>query len=240
MDGYDQLAPGWWVRLDGDRLDLKGLADQLSGDLLRVVPHGDRVYLHAADFESFSADDSAAVNRRAAEILRIVNGAARVSIGDHHPVSVSATALVNTDGSIQHTVHAAASLALGPRMRTKASVTGQPERSEPSEIERVSLRGLANSDAERALRIFGRDDGDYRDLYFVFEIVRAAAGSRMYEEEWASRSEVARFRRTANSPTVLGEDARHGAERTESPKDPMPLEEAGELIRRLLALWLAE
>jgi hypothetical protein len=41
----------------------------------------------------------------------------------------------------------------------------------------MTLRGLADPDAERALRIFARDDLDYRDLTSFSRIVRAAAGN---------------------------------------------------------------
>jgi hypothetical protein len=239
VQGPDRLVPGWWVHLDGHRFDLEELEEHVTSEGLRVVRHGDGFYLRAAEFEEFAADESSNVDRRAKEIVRIINAAAKVRVGDFGSVSVGPTALVGEDGSIQHTVHASASISMHPRMRVKGSVPGQPERPGPSEIERIAHRGLEDAEVRQALRIFGRDDVDYRDLYFVFEIVRAAARSRMHEEGWATPKEVERFRHTANSRTALGEGARHGHERTEPPKDPMPFEEAKELIRRLLSSWLS-
>jgi hypothetical protein len=241
MEGPDRLSPGWWVRLEGDPFDLEALADALFRDV-RIARGGDHFYLRAPDFESFASADAEAVHRRATEIVRVLNGAAQVHHGDHRPISVGAAALVKEDGSIQHYVFAATAGGLRLRGRIAALTvtragTHEPEALPPSPIERMTLRGLTDADVEGVLRIFGRDDVDYRDLYFIFEIVRAAAGNQIYE--WASHAELDRFRRTANSPTALGEDARHGHERTDPPRDPMPFDEARELVRRLIASWLA-
>jgi hypothetical protein len=241
MEGPDRLTPGWCVRLEGDPLDLEALADALFGDV-RIVRGGDRFYLRAPDFESFASEEAEAVSRRATEIVRVLNGAAQVHHGDHRPISVGAAALVKKDGSIQHYVFAATAGGLRLRGRIAALTvtragTHEPEPPPTSPIERMTIRGLTDADVERVLRIFGRDDVDYRDLYFVFEIVRAAVGGGIYQ--WLARADVDRFRHTANSPTAIGEKARHGHERTQPPSDPMPFDEARELIRRLVASWLA-
>jgi hypothetical protein len=177
MGNPDRLAPGWWVRLHGEVFDLEALEKNVSGENLEVVRHGDRFYLRAADFESCAPDDSAGADRRGTEIVRILNAAAKISLGNHHSVSVGATALVSEVGSIQHIVHAAAPVGLAGRMRAKVSTTGEEQRARPSDAERTALRGLADQDVERALAVFGQEDVDYRDLYYVHQEV-GAVGSR--------------------------------------------------------------
>jgi hypothetical protein len=92
MDTPDQLGPGWWVRLNGDPMDLEALEESLSGEDLIVARRGDSFYLRAAEFEDFAADESASVDVRATEIVRILNAAAKVRLGDHRAVSVGSTA----------------------------------------------------------------------------------------------------------------------------------------------------
>ena len=79
---------------------------------------------------------------------------------------------------------------------------------------------LNDSQAERALRIFGRDDVDYRDLYHVFEIAEAVIGHRIYSDGTVTKTEVKLFKRTANSVYALGDQARHGSQTTEPPPQP--------------------
>jgi len=101
------------------------------------------------------------------------------------------------------------------------------------------VRGLTDPEAERALRIFGRDDVDYRDLYYVFEIAQRELGARMFASGTDAEAEVRRFTHTAQSPTALGDTARHGHEREQPPANPMPLAEARDLLR-ILSIWLVE
>lgn len=96
---------------------------------------------------------------------------------------------------------------------------------------------MSDPQAERALRIFGRDDVDYRDLYHVFEIAEAAIGNRIYSDGTVTAAEVSRFKHTANSVHALGDQARHGHEATQPPSQPMSFPEAQALVGRVLRVW---
>jgi len=215
--------PGWWARLAGEALDLRTLAETEGLPGVEVRTFDGRSYLRADEFQSASSEQSANVERRATEIIRVLNGAARVEHGAHREVGVDAAMKVHEDGQIQNFVNLAASIR--PRSRLTATLTvGDQEAhvpSPPSRIARAVELGLHNEDAERALRIFGRDDLDYRDLYHVFEIAESALGSRMFEDETVTRADVDRFTHTAQSPAALGDQARHGKERKQPPASPM-------------------
>lgn len=170
-----RLHPGWWARFEGQDLDLKALANAF-GDLspLRVRLFDGRHYMWMAEFDTM--DDSPAVATRASEVLRVVNGAARVAHGDSREVRVDAVANVQPTGQIQHFVHASAALHMRARVSVTLTVSGTQAVPEPTITERAVDVALGDPQAERALRIFGRDDVDYRDLYHVFEIAEAAIG----------------------------------------------------------------
>ena len=99
---------------------------------------------------------------------------------------------------------------------------------------------LARGDetVSRALRVFAQGGVRWSDLYHAFEIVQASVGSRMFEEGWISREEENLFGWTANSPAVVGEQARHGHQRNEPPPNPMSEDEARRLVRDLVRSWL--
>ena len=90
------------------------------------------------------------------------------------------------------------------------------------------------------LRLVGSTDESFRQLYVILEILeRASGGSRaLAEKKWKPRKDFRRFRRTANSSSILGDDARHGTEITAPPRDPMGLEEGQAFIRELVTSWL--
>jgi hypothetical protein len=97
---------------------------------------------------------------------------------------------------------------------------------------------MQNADVERALRIFGRDDADYRDLYHVFEIAARSLGSNLYATGLVTKKEVKRFKHTANSVHALGDHARHGHQNDQPPSPPTSYDDAHELVARVLRVWL--
>lgn len=235
-----RLHPGWWARLEGEDLDLKTLASAFGDESpVRVVLFDGRYYLRMPEFDTM--DDSHAVEMRASEVLRVVNGAARVEHGDSREVRVDAAANVQPAEEIQHFVHASAALHMRARVSVTLTVGGAPEAVPESTItERAVDVALGDPQAERALRIFGRDDVDYRDLYHVFEIAEAAIGDAIFADGTVTRAEITRFKRTANSVHALGDQARHGRETTQPPPQPTSFAEAQALVGRVLRAWLCQ
>jgi hypothetical protein len=232
--------PGWWVRLTGDALDLQTLATSVRLPTLKIGQLDARYYLRADDFQDASPEQSRDVERRGEEILRVLNGAARIEHDNSHAVHVEAATIVHSDGRIQNFAHLSATVEARSRVAATVTKVGQPETVEPPEslIDRLAMRGLGDADVERALRIFGRDDADYRDLYYVFEIAEGAIGAEMFANGTVTQAEINRFKHTAQSPTALGDAARHGREQQKPPANPMSLEEARDLIRRVVSAWL--
>jgi hypothetical protein len=192
-----------------------------------------------AEFDQL--DESADVETRASEVLRIVNGGARVLYGDSREVRVDAVAKVEPNGQIPHFVHLSGAIYARGRVSATVTVNGStvPEPPEPTIAEQAVAAALSDRQVERALRIFGRDDFDYRDLYHVLEIAEAAIGSGIYSDGTVTRAEVRRFKHTANSVHALGDQARHGHEATQPPTKPMSFPEAQALVRRVLDAWFS-
>jgi hypothetical protein len=92
-DANQQLRrhPGWWARLEGEEFDLEALAGAL-GDRspVQIRQFDGRYYLRMAELDELT--DSGDVETRAGEVLRTVNGAARVQYGDNREVQVDAAA----------------------------------------------------------------------------------------------------------------------------------------------------
>ena len=81
------------------------------------------------------------------------------------------------------------------------------------------------------------------ELYRILEIVKASVGrngTTVTDAGWATRGQLERFRRTANSPDpkAAGDAARHGHSKQPPPPRPMTLNDARELIRQVVCQWL--
>lgn len=99
---------------------------------------------------------------------------------------------------------------------------------------------VASSDIDAALRLLGRGDPTWSELYVVFELAKAASGDELVAKGWASENELTRFGHTANNYTALGLQARHGPSRHLPPRNPMTYDEALELMRATVAAWLRD
>lgn len=72
----------------------------------------------------------------------------------------------------------------------------------------------------------------WTDLYRLFEVVVDGAGGIdvIVTDGWASRTQLRRFKHSANSVKAAGDQARHGVEPTTPPPDAMTISEARALL----------
>lgn len=97
-----------------------------------------------------------------------------------------------------------------------------------------------NNAIEKAIRIYGSCEINWGDLYKVYEIIESDIGgfNRIVNKGWNTKAEINLFKHTANSPSAVGDDSRHGKENTSPPINPPSLSEAGFLIEDMLKHWI--
>ena len=88
----------------------------------------------------------------------------------------------------------------------------------------------------RSSLIFGT--GSWVNLYRIYEMIEDDMKGKIVQNEWATRSLLERLSRTANHPDSIGDEARHGRQKQDPPKNPMPLSEAKALIETIMHNWL--
>lgn len=110
-------------------------------------------------------------------------------------------------------------------------------------LEFESWRKLAEEDeiVKNVFRQFRDFEHNWINLYKVYEIVKKDAGKKNKIDrikQWIDKDKIRQFTHTANSQSAIGDDARHGVDQNDPPKEPMSLPEAVALIRNLLKQWL--
>ncbi|OQX10169.1 MAG: hypothetical protein BWK80_46020, partial [Desulfobacteraceae bacterium IS3] len=100
---------------------------------------------------------------------------------------------------------------------------------------------IANSDDNVAtvLRLIGSKGSDWVNLYRIFEVIQKDVGrtDKIVSNGWATETSLKRFKHTANSPTSIGDEARHGKEPTSPPAKPMGIHEAKSFIENIIHNW---
>jgi len=217
------------VRLRGDELDLRTLAEHLNSARVNVSKDEDaHYYLRSLDFET--AVNHAAVYDHALELIIRINRVATLLLGENYfPVEYDSIFYIGDDGRRYQTVGSSVPIVY----KTRSNYL--PASAE--EMKSLIILTERNQNVAGALHFFTK--GDWISLYKAWEIARDAAdGYRgLINKGWAQKHEQNRFTGTAQSREELGDEARHASEQYKPPKDPMSLNEARSFVRYTLQAW---
>lgn len=224
--------------LTGHELDLAFLAHLIPSGEVRVTKDDKGYFLSAAELDTLQED--ALLYERAARLLAMANGWARVSDQGFRPVSFSGT---YTFGDQIHSVGIADTIRIRAHIEASGIVTGAvgPGRPAMSTPEPERLLPTINPNIAEALAIMGQPLLGWAELYKAFEIVRDDAGVRTITRlGWATQAEIDAFTASANRPDVSGAAARHARMSGRPPRRRMTEAEARSFIARILIAWVDE
>ena len=232
----------WKIQLVGDEFDLKELNKSFfNTDGFSITREKDGYYLTSAEFDSCKANEEVKV--KAIDILDVLNGAKTLAIGGNVPIEYGSIVKENPDGTKEHFVELSDKITLRDSLSIviKDSEGKIIDEVHPAdEVPKWLTYGLRDEKLKKALRIYGKERHSWVGLYKVYEIIEDAVGGlqKIIERGWATKSSIKRFKHTVNSPTAIGDEARHGKEMTSAPKKAMHISEARSLIETLLIRWL--
>ncbi len=227
----------WEVQLTGDPTDLQMLADTFTGGAIQIAQSGKEYVLRSSQFERL--DSAASVRESAIELVTALSGSARLALGAQEAIDVGAAVYrVGPDGKRDITVLVGQAV-LHARALPITVVHGTQIHRPADPISKWLPLVTQDLVVAKALRLRNAGDLDWVDLYRLYEVIENDVGHLMHQLGWASRNELERFARTANSVAAAGDKARHGVERTDPPRKRMSLSHARELIDRIMKAWLA-
>ena len=230
----------WEIQIIGDTRDLRELSKSLTNDELRITERDGQFHLESTRFESLNTDQE--VRYVVSEILPILTGAARLSLGGRTPLRMGGVARVKEDGTremflfVSDTIHVMDSAIVEIQKGDGTVEVVKPADRVPSWVN----LGLADSKVAKALRLIGTEKHDWASLYRLYEVIEGDIGGmdKIADRDWATKASIRRFKHTANSPAAVGDASRHGKESTVPPPNPMELGEARALVEMILHNWL--
>ena len=232
----------WTVQLAGNASDLSMLAQSLTGSNINVSHDGQEYVLMSDRFDP--SDDAAAIRQKAEDLVTLLNGASRLALDATQSIKVGAVYRHGEDGRCEIFVTPEPD-----RMRFRDGLStvksthadGTIEEFHPADPVRqwVPL-ALSNDAVANVFRILSSGTLDWVNLYRIFEIIAAEVGGlkQIADNGWATVNSMELFKHTANSPGALGLNARHGAESTQPPSNPMTISEARALVNSIIHAWL--
>lgn len=230
----------WEVQLNGEALDLQELSKSLVEDKLRVFEKNGQYFLESNRFGSLTNHEE--IDSLATDILKLLTGAIRLSLGGRTPLKVANIARVRPDGgrdvfvTLSDTLHLKGTISIEITRSDGTKEVTHPAHSVPGWIE----LGLRDQNVAKTLRLYGGDEQDWVSLYRLYEVIENDIGSlkKIENNGWATEKSIRNFKHTANSPSSVGDASRHGKESTTPPPYPMDIGEARALVELILHNWL--
>jgi len=226
----------WLVLLeDVKKSDFDNLSNLLrSSDEFSLIPVNSEYYLTSSHWESLTNESD--VYWEATKPLQYISAVARIQFTDFPLLKPDIICKVDEEGKLHRRVALSATLRVDS---SSFSIQLEGGQDIIPKLEFESWRKLAEEDeiVENVFRLFREFDRNWINLYKVYEIVEKNAGKKKIEQ-WIIKDKIRQFKHTANSQSAIGDDARHGVDHNDPPKEPMSESEAQALIRNLVKQWL--
>ncbi|MCW6053199.1 hypothetical protein K4039_24800 [Lyngbya sp. CCAP 1446/10] len=230
----------WLVLLDVKKSDFDNLSNLLrSSDELSLITENSKYYLTSSRWESLTKPED--VHSTATKVLQPISAVAMIHFTDFPLLKPDHIYQVDEEGKRQGFVMGSATINVGSSCSFSIQLEGGQDIIPKLEFE--SWRKLAEEDeiVKNVFRQFRDFEHNWINLYKVYEIVKKDAGEKNKIDrikQWIDKDKIRQFTHTANSQSAIGDDARHGVDRNDPPKEPMSLSEAQALIRNLVKQWL--
>ena len=223
----------WQVELQGDPVDTELLRALFQEPDLHVLKEGDIWILEAKELENLATAQS--VYSFAKRIVTRLNGAVRLRSTTYRNVEVGHVHERRGEGNrATHAVVEAATIRARTTVFPVTIATDGNIRHVESVESKFERLARTDSDVREALDLLANKPHDWVNLYKLFEIVDSRGGASLA----VSKTELRRFKHTANHQGAAGGDARHARMTTKPPTNPMSLFDAEQLIGALLEDWL--
>ncbi len=236
----------WEVQIGGRASDLEYLSRHFTSPPI-VVTKDDRDSCYLLRSESFGTlSEPNAVRDTANSLLAVLSGALGFARSSDEPLRSGAIYLRHLDGRRDVFLlleGIAARMEVGDLSVSIIDRHGAVLKIAPPAQPTVSLVSAALNDKaiSKALRLLGSDANTWVGLYRLHEVVEADVGGehRMLKNGWGSSRQLKRFKHSANSVAVAGDNARHGKELSLPPGAPMSLGEAKAYVLYVLQAWFS-
>ena len=224
----------WLVLLDVKKSDFDNLSNLLrSSDEFSVITENSKYYLTSSRWESLT--NVSDVYWEATKPLQDISAVARIQFTGFPLLKPDIICEVDEEGKRQRWVAGSATIRVDS---SSFSIQLEGGQDIIRNLEFESWMKLAEEDetVKNVFRQITEFDRNWINLYKVYEIVNKDAGKKKIQQ-W-TKDKIGDFKRTANSQKAIGDDARHGVDDNDPPKEPMSLSEAKALIMTLPQKWL--
>jgi hypothetical protein len=210
----------WLVLLDVKKSDFDNLSNLLrSSDEFSLMAENGEYYLTSSRWESLT--NVSDVYWEATKPLQDISAVARIHFTGFPLLKPDIICEVDEEGKRHRRVALSATISVDS---SSFSIQLEGGQDIIRNLEFESWMKLAEEDeiVKNVFRQITDFEHNWINLYKVYEIVNKDAGKKKIEQ-WITKDKISQFTHTANSQSAIGDDARHGVDPNDTPKEPMSL-----------------
>lgn len=224
------------IQLKGRNSDLFRLSKNFSNKEFQVIKENDSFYLTSSEFNcQHEVDD---VYHLSCQIIKKVNSVSNVLYGKNPEIFPETVYQVQEDGTRVGFTYLSGTIEAGQCDVYITQIKGCQVINSQAESFTNWFDIQNDKNVDRILELF--NNKTWVNLYQIYEIIESEVGNKIYKDQdgWTSKNKITQFTRTANSPDCIGNQSRHGVQKTDPPPNPMSLQDAQLLIRSIIEKWL--
>lgn len=232
----------WQIYLTGDKQSLKRTIDffSIDNDGFEIKNGNDQFYIEL----NLETDDVSKVREKAGKIVSRISGALKLFLDMEENIQLVESKALRKIGEDGNSAAVFVSHSDSIKLRDLVNIEagdgkGNITRYPHDNISEFVSAGNSSNIIHEVLKLSSNLE-NWVNLYRIYEVIEENIGGKEKIEDLglASKTRIKLFKRTANSPQVLGCKARHGHKKHTPPKNPMSLNEAKALIKNLIIQWV--
>lgn len=220
------------VELIGEKIDIEDLKHNLRTSDWKILNMDNMYYIASESLNKLQ--DSNEILSAVNLFLDILNGAVCVLEINHKTVFAGSIYKVYPNGRKDVSIQLNTIKGFS-RVRGSLTIKGD-NTTTATTVEKYLKLAEKDVHVRAALNFFKRIA--WGNLYKVYEIICKDMNGEKNIYQFCPKSQIILFRRTAQSPDIIGEDARHAYQRHKPPKEIITVKQAHSIIKRLFENWI--
>jgi hypothetical protein len=218
------------VKLIGQEIDLKKASDYFKTDQFSITKFENEYFICSDKFND--TKDTNTVSGIADSFLEKINGILKLKFQGFNFIALDSLFVFEDEQGISKIATMLTTLSGRGDLTAIANNTDEEIENQNNQIE-----GLINNSIATEVFHFYSHPTSWINLYKIYEIIRDNIGDKRIIQI-LSKNELSRFTGTAQSREQIGDDARHASKKFLGHSQPMTIEEANDLIKKLITKWV--
>lgn len=218
------------VRLKGHKFDLKRASEYFNTDIFTISEIEDEYFISSDTFKD--TRDTNVVISLAGPFIEKVNAILKLKFHGFKPIELDNLLVFEDENGISK-IGAMRGKAF---LRFEASIN-QHKTDLEIENHKIQTENLLNNVAASEVFHFYSQPTSWLNLYKIYEIIKDEIGESKIIG-FLTRTELNRFTGTAQSKNQIGDAARHASKKYKGHPRPMTIQEADDIIKKLIFNWL--